>query len=151
MREIEYLNEVSNFCESSEEKGKIDEFKEVEKRIGKFEETLHSSAVDSEEGGNNSFLYAILFTLKFDVSEKLDVYNEKELQETIGYNFFLKLFENRDKFKLELDNHKFNLQYMEINKILATSSYFLRVYNLKKKIRHLSLKSPKTDRCLTII
>ena len=38
MREIEDLNKLSNFCESSEEEGEIDEFKEVEKRIEKFEE-----------------------------------------------------------------------------------------------------------------
>ena len=134
MHEIEDLKEVSNFCESSEEEDEIDEFKEVEKRIEKFEETLHPSAVGGEEGANNSFVYAILFALKFDVSEKLDVCNEKELQETIGYNLFLKLFENRDEFRLELDNHKFNLQCMEINETLAASSYFLRVYKLTKNL-----------------
>ena len=56
---------------------------------------------------------------------------------------FLKLFENKGKFKLELENHKFNLQCIETNDILANSSYFLRVYELRKKFRHLSLKNPK--------
>ena len=120
--EIEDLIEVSNYCESSEEEGKIDEFKEVEKRIEKFEEMLHPCAIGGEEGASNSFVYAILFALRFDVSEKLDVRNEKELQGTTGYNLFLKLFKNRDKFRLELGNHKFNLKCMEINEILATSS-----------------------------
>ena len=55
----------------------------------------------------------------------------------------MKLFENKDKFKLELDNRKFNLLCMEINDVLADSSYFLRVYELRKKFRYLSLKSPK--------
>ena len=32
---------------------------------------------------------------------------------------------------------------MEINDILANSSYFLRDYELKKKIRHLILKNQK--------
>ena len=68
--------------------------------------------------------------------EKFEVCTENEPQETIGSGLFLKLFENKDKFKLELDNHKFNLQYMEINDILADSSYFLRVYELRKKIRY---------------
>ena len=44
---------------------------------------------------------------------------------------------------LELDNHKFNFQCMEINDILANSSYFLRVHELKRKFRHLSLKNKK--------
>ena len=75
--------------------------------------------------------------------EKFEVWTENEPQETIGSGLFLKLFENKDKFKLELDNHKFNFQCMEINYILADSSYFLRVYKLRKKFRHLSLKNPK--------
>ena len=60
MSEIEDLIEVSNYCESSEEEGEIREFKEVEKRIEKFEEMLHPSAIGGEEGANNSFVYAIL-------------------------------------------------------------------------------------------
>ena len=131
MREIENFDEVSNFCKSSEEEGQVDEFKDVEKTIEKFEETLHPNR---EEKTINSFVYTILFALRFDVSEKLDVCTENELQETIGSGLFLKLFDNKDRFTLELDNHKFNLQCMEINDILANSSYFLRVYELKKSL-----------------
>ena len=131
MREIENFDEVSNFCKSSEEEGQVDEFKDVEKTIEKFEETLHPNR---EEKTINSFVYTILFALRFDVSEKLDVCTENELQETIGSGLFLKLFDNKDRFTLELDNHKFNLQCMEINDILADSSYFLRVYELKKSL-----------------
>ena len=32
--------ECSNFCETSEEEGEVDEFKHVEKRVDKFEETI---------------------------------------------------------------------------------------------------------------
>ena len=131
MREIENFDEVSNFCKSSEEEGQVDEFKDVEKTIERFEETLHPNR---EEKTINSFVYTILFALRFDVSEKLDVCTENELQETIGSGLFLKLFDNKDRFTLELDNHKFNLQCMEINDILADSSYFLRVYELKKSL-----------------
>ena len=73
MWEIENFDEISNFSESSEEEGQIDESKDVEKRIEKFEETLHSIAADGEEKTVNSLVYAILFELSFDVSEKLDV------------------------------------------------------------------------------
>ena len=143
MREVEKFNEVSNFCESCEEEGEVDEFKDVEKRNKKFEETLHPVTAEGSEEGTNSFVYAVLFALRFDVSEKFKVCTENELQETIGSSLFLKLFENKDKFKLELDDHKFNLQFMETNEILVNSSYFLRVYELRKKFRHLSLKNPK--------
>ena len=74
MHEIENFDEISNFCESSEEEGEINKFKDVEKRIEKFEETLYpSAAAISEERTSNSFVYAMLFALRFDVSEKLDV------------------------------------------------------------------------------
>ena len=132
MREAEQFHEVSNFCESSEEEGEADVFKDVGKRIKKSEETLHPIVDADNEDGQNSFVYATLYALGFDISEKVDVCTEKELQETIGTDLFLKLLENRDKFKLELDNWKFNLLCMKIIDVLADSSYFLRVYELKK-------------------
>ena len=144
MREAEQFDEFSNFCESSEEEDEVDEFKDVGKRIEKFEETLHSIVDTNNDGGaQHSFIYAILYALRFDVSDKLNVCTEKELQETISADLFLKLLENKDKFKLELDNHKFNLLWMEINDVLADSTCFLRVYEIIKKFRYLSLKSPK--------
>ena len=82
-------------------------------------------------GENNSFTYAILFAL-INVSDKIDVCDEKEIQETIEDQLFLKLFENRSRFQLGVDNKKINLHCTEINEILADSSYFLRVFELKK-------------------
>ena len=135
MREIENFDEVSNFCESSDkEEDQIDEFKDVEKRIKKFEETLHPIATDGEEKTINSFVYTILFALRFDVFEKHYVCTENEQQEAIDSGLFLKLFDNKDRFMLELDSHKFNLQCMEINYILANASYFLRVCEFKKNL-----------------
>ena len=134
MREVEKFDEVSNFCESSEEEGEVDEFKDVEKRMEKFEETLHPVTANGSEEETSSFVYAVLFALRFDVSEKFKVCTENELQETIGSGLFLKLFENKDKFKLELCSHKFNLQCIEINDILVDSSYFLRVYEVRKNL-----------------
>ena len=40
MREIDEMNEISNFCETSGDENEVDNFKDVEKRIEKFEETL---------------------------------------------------------------------------------------------------------------
>ena len=40
MWEIDEMNEISNFCETSEDENEVDDFKDVEKRIEKFEETL---------------------------------------------------------------------------------------------------------------
>ena len=136
------MNEISNFCETSEDKNEVDDFKDVEKRIEKFEEMLYPSGDDKSE--NNSFVYGILFALRFNVPYKIDVCDEKEIQETIEDHLFLKLFENRDRFQLELNNRKFNLQCTEINEILAHSSYFLKVFELRK----VHFKKPHKNRKL---
>ena len=61
MREAEQFDEVSNFCQSSEEEDEVDEFKNVGKRIEKFEETLHPIVDANNNGGaQNSFIYAVL-------------------------------------------------------------------------------------------
>ena len=61
MHEAELFDEVSNFCESSEEEGEVDEIKDVGKRIEKLEETLHPIVDANNNGGDqNSFIYAVL-------------------------------------------------------------------------------------------
>ena len=40
------MNEISNFCETSEDENEVDDFKDVEKRIEKFEEMLYPSGDD---------------------------------------------------------------------------------------------------------
>ena len=53
--------DVSNFCETSEEEIEIDEFKDTEKRIQKFEETLFQVSMgnDDDENNYNSFVNAV--------------------------------------------------------------------------------------------
>ena len=46
--------ECSNFCETSEEEGEVDEFKHVEKRVDKFEETILQ--LPSENENVNSYI-----------------------------------------------------------------------------------------------
>ena len=56
MRETEQFDEVWNFCESSEEEGEVDEFKDVGKRIEKSEEILYPIVDADNEDGKNSFV-----------------------------------------------------------------------------------------------
>ena len=64
MCEAEQFDEVSNFCKSSEEEREVDEFKDIGKRIEKFEEMLHPIVDANNEGGQNSFVYAILYCIE---------------------------------------------------------------------------------------
>ena len=66
--------DVSNFCETSEEEIEIeiDEFKDTEKRIEKFKETVFpvSTDIDDDENNYNSFVNAIFFAITFNVEQK---------------------------------------------------------------------------------
>ena len=46
--DMENFNEFSNFCETSEEEGEVDDFKDSEKRIQKFEDILFLLPPDDE-------------------------------------------------------------------------------------------------------
>ena len=64
-----------------------------------------------------------------------------ELKESVDNNLFIQL--NQEKFNIALDHQKFNNQCHEVNMLLAKHGYFLRVFELKNKFRHLALKNPK--------
>ena len=137
--------DVSNFCETSEGEIEIetDEFKDTEKRIEKFKETLFPISTDNDDDENNynSFVRAILFAIIFNVEHKTDLCSSTELKELIDNNLFTQL--NQEKFNIILDYQKFNNQCHEVNMLLAKHGYFLRVFELKNKFRHLALKNPK--------
>ena len=132
--EIENFDDFLNFCESSKkELGEVDEFKESEKRLEKFDETLFPTSDETV----NTFPNAVLYAVRFAVTQKIDVCSDDELKEA-KEKFFEKI--DRDKFELEMDKEKFNQQCLDINEILSKEGYFLRVYELKKKFRELRLK-----------
>ena len=99
MGDIEQID-LSNFFETSEEEGEIDEFKDTEQRMEKFKETLSSIPID-DDGNYNSFINAILFALRFNEEQKTDCYNLEALKGSIDNNLFIQL--NQEKFNITLD------------------------------------------------
>ena len=99
MGDIELID-LSNFFETSEEEGEIDEFKDTEQRMEKFKETLFSIPID-DDGNYNSFINAILFALRFNEEQKTDCYNLEALKGSIDNNLFIQL--NQEKFNITLD------------------------------------------------
>ena len=97
--------DVSNFCETSEEEIEIeiDEFKDTEKRIEKFKETLFPDLTDNDDDENNynSFIKAILFAIRFNVEQKTDLCGSAELKKLLDNNLFIQL--NQEKFNIILD------------------------------------------------
>ena len=47
------------------------------------------------------------------------------------------------KYEFILDLQKFNNNSYEINYVLSKCNYFLRLFQLKNKFRHLTMKEPK--------
>ena len=135
--------DVSNFCETSEEEIEIDEFKDTEKTIEKFKEFLFPVSTDNDDDENNynSFVNTRFFAIRFNVKQKTDLCSSAELKESVDNNLFIQL--NQEKFNIILDYQKFNNQCHEVNMLLAKHGYFLRVFELKNKFRHLALKNPK--------
>ena len=114
--------DLSNLCKTSEEEGEIDEFKESEKRVHKFTETLFPVSKNNQK--NNSLTNATLFNIRYTLENKADICCPNDLQLSINNNFlFDKLYEY-DKFELTLDYQKFNTNYHEINLLLAKDGYF---------------------------
>ena len=139
MGDIEKL-ELFSLCETSEEEGETDEFKDSEKRIDKCKETLFP-VPGSENGNWNSFISAIFYAVTFNNEQKTEFCSSEKLKELIDSNLFIQL--NQEKFNISLDHQKFNSQCHEINMTLAKYGYFLRVFELKSKFRHLVLKKPR--------
>ena len=95
----------------------------------------------SENGNWNSFINAIFYAVTFNNKQKTEFCSSKTLKELIDSNLFIQL--NEEKFNISLDHQKFNSQCHEINMALAKYGYFLRLFELKSKFRHLALKKPR--------
>ena len=84
--DIQKIN-ISDFCETSEEEIEIDEFKDTEKRIEKFKETLYPVSTDNDHENNySSFVNTIFFAIRFNIEQKTDL---AELKESVHNNIFI--------------------------------------------------------------
>ena len=79
MGDIEKVD-FSDFCEISEEENHIDEFKDSEKRIKKFKETLFPVSSDNDVNQKSSF-NSIFFVIRYDLEQKTELCNVNELKE----------------------------------------------------------------------
>ena len=135
--------DASNICKTSEEGIDLetDEFKVTEKTKEKVKETLFPVSTDNDDDENNynSFVNALFFAIRFNIEQKTDLRSADELNELV--DLFTEV--NQEKFNIILDYQKFNNQCHEVNMLLAKHRYFLRVFELKDKFRHLPLRHSK--------
>ena len=125
-------------CESSEDEAEIDEFETSAEKVKCFVKNLLPKTKPDEEIEHISFIRIILYAIRYDKEKKTDVCNKSEFKKTIDEKFMEQLDE--EKYKFILDLQKFNNNYYKTNCFLSKHNYFLRVFELKNKFRHLTMK-----------
>ena len=128
-------------CESSEYEAEIDEFENAAEKVKFFGKTLIPKTKSEEETEHNSFIEAILYAIRFDKQMKTNICDKNDFEKIIDENLIDQLDE--EKYEFILDLQKLNNNCCEINNVLSKYNYFLKVLELKKKIRHLTMKEPK--------
>ena len=91
--------------------------------------------------GQNQFRHAILLTLIYKINGSENTCSSKELEKIVGKDLF-KEINQPEKFKFIIDQQYFFNMCYQITMILAKFGFFLRVYELKKKYRHLFMRKP---------
>ena len=132
LEDIESFDVISNLREGSEEESEIDNYKNFEVDIQKFNETLFPRVDAEDQKVHNQFSCTILYALRFDKTGIKDQCDKKEFEKSIDKGLIEKLI---DKFEFIIDLQKFQNMRYEINSILSKYNYFLRVFELKNKYR----------------
>ena len=139
LEDIDKFDEISNLCEGSEEEAEIDDFKNFEFNIKKFNESLFPRVDADHEKVQNQFCNAILYALRFVKTGLKDMCNKKEFEKTIDKSLVEELSQP-EKFQFIIQLQKFHKMCYEINIILSKHNYFLRVFELKNKFRRFMMK-----------
>ena len=129
---------MPNLCYGSEEEPEIDDFKNFEADIKKFEETLFPMVDVEDQKTHNQICYAILYALRFDKDGSTDKCDKTKLQKIIDSDLIKNLL---NKFEFINDLQKFENMCYEIDCILSKFGYFLRIFELKNKYRRLAVKN----------
>ena len=141
LEEIDDCDEISNLSESSENEAEIDEFENAAEKVKCFGETLMPKTKPEEETEHNNFVKVILYAIRFDKQNKTDICDKNDFKKVIDENLIDQLDEEKYEFILDLE--KFYNNCYEINHVLSKYNCFLRVFELKNKFRHLTVKKQK--------
>ena len=101
-----------------EQLGQVDEFKNSEKTLEKFGDTLFPKSEDK----HSSFPNLVIYDVRFDITENSGLCSDNKFKNVLE-TIFNKM--DREKFDLALENQKFNQPCLDINQILGMEGYFL--------------------------
>ena len=131
--DFDFDPEPNNYCNENEIRDfEIDNFKDYKSKIENFVKTLVNP-----QGLNNvdSFFYAILFAIRYQLSGKVEPCDDEQLKIDIGAEIFGEIYPLKSLMKLNLDILHFENQCLKINQILNKNNLFLRIFELKEKFR----------------
>ena len=149
VQDIEQLDEISHLNEENECEMEVNDFQGLEHYLEKFQNTLFPKKQNNIEG-QNQLSHVIRLALKYKINGSKKTCSSNELEKIVGKDLF-KEINQPEKFKFIIDKqYFFNICY-RITMILAKFGFFSRVYELKKKYRHLFIKTRSTKNCKTII
>ena len=133
LSDFDFAQEASNYNFDDNEEN-FDEFQDFETKIKKFKKNLF---FPHELQNENSFLYSILYAVRYHFTKKFDTVDDDEIEKDIG-NIFEEIFPLKDFLKLDLNISKFEEQCYTINHILSKNNLFLRVFEQKNKFRYIT-------------
>ena len=147
LQDIEQFDEISNLNEEYECEMEVDDFQESEGCLEKFQKTLFPKNENNTEG-QNQLCHVTLLALKYKINGSKNTCSSNELEKIVGKDLFQEI-NQFEKFKFIINQQYFFNMCYHINMIL---SYFLSVYELKKKYRRLFMKKIRpTKNCKRII
>ena len=136
IEDIEQFDEISNLNDGSDNQMEIDEFNESKIDIEKFNKTLFPKESENNE---NQFCKVVLYAIKFAINGTKNTCSEEDFEKVIEKKLVEEI-NQPEKFKFIIELQAFLNMCYEINMILSKFGYFLRVFELKNKFRHLSVK-----------
>ena len=125
LKDLDDCDKISNLCYGSEEESEIDNFKNFETDVKKFEETLFPRVDIEDQKIQYQICYAIVYALRFDKDGSKDKCDKTQFQKSVGCNLTENLL---GKFEFIIDLQKFDNKCYEINYILSKCGYFLRIF-----------------------
>ena len=141
--DFNFDQEANNYVDDELFEEKIDEFKDFNEKIEKFKKNLFFPKNNQDE---NSFLYSILYAIRYHLTEKLDQVSDEYFTEN-DLKIYQEIYSLKDILKLDLKISSFEDQCYVINHILNKNNLFLRVYEQKEKFRYITnTKSDKRKR-----
>ena len=137
-------DKIYNYCQesSSDDEDKIDNLAYSKNKTDAFKEALFNPKDLTED----SLFYIICYVLKQrKTKQKKDLCSANDLKNESDLNLYNKLVENKEYSKLDLDPANIGRSWYLINENLMKFNYFLRILELKDKLRYLTNKcSTKT-------